>query len=436
MTPRREALPSKRSKSLMDRARRLMPGGVNSPVRAFTAVGGNPVFIARGRGSHVLDADDNDYIDYLGSWGPLILGHAPPAVVEAVARTARDGTSFGAPTRLEADLAELVIEAIPSIEMVRMVNSGTEATLSALRLARAITRRELVVKFEGCYHGHVDALLVKAGSGVATLAIPGSPGVPAATVRQTLTAPFNDVSAVEGLFAAHAGEIACVIVEPIAGNMGVVPPASGFLQALRRITSDDAALLIFDEVMTGFRVAHGGAQQLYGIEPDLTTLGKIIGGGLPVGAYGGPAQLMRHVAPEGPVYQAGTLSGNPLAMAAGVVTLEALKAPGFYEQLEQLGARLATGLEAAARDAGIDCVVNRVGSMITPFFTQGTVRDYASAAAAAGARYATFFHLMLERGVNLPPSPFEAWFVSAAHTREDIDATIAAACEALTKMSA
>ena len=415
----------------MRRAARLMPGGVNSPVRAFRAVGGQPIVMARGRGARVTDVDGNEYIDYIGSWGPLILGHTYGPVVEAIGRVAREGTSFGAPTEAEADLAELVIEAVPSIERVRMVNSGTEATLSALRLARGATGRDLILKMEGCYHGHVDALLVKAGSGVATLGIPGSPGVPRAVAEQTLTAPYNDIAAIERTFADCGDRIAAAIVEPVAGNMGVVPPRAGWLEALRELTRRYGTVLIFDEVMSGFRVARGGAQERFGIAPDLTTLGKIIGGGLPVGAYGGRADLMSRVAPEGPVYQAGTLSGNPLAMSAGVAMLQGLRQAGVYERLESLSARLADGLTSAARDAGVPCRVNRVGSMMSAFFTGGEVTDFATASGSDTARFAAFFSGMIERGISLPPSQFEAVFVSAAHTEEDIDTTIAAARETL-----
>ena len=422
---------SDRSGALFERARRLIPGGVNSPVRAFKAVGGSPVFVSEGRGSRVIDEDGNELIDYVGSWGPLILGHAPPPVLAALQEAARHGTSFGAPTAREVELAGRVVDRFPSIEMVRMVSSGTEATMSALRLARAATGRELIVKMEGCYHGHADPLLVRAGSGVATLGIPGCPGVPEAVAALTLTVPFNDAEALERTFQARGRDIACVIVEPVAGNMGVVPPEADYLHAVRAITRRHGALLILDEVMTGFRVAPGGAQQLYDIAGDLTTLGKVIGGGLPVGAYGGRADLMRLISPEGPVYQAGTLSGNPLAMAAGLATLEELQRPGIYERLEILSARLAAGLCEAARQAGVPVVVNRVGSMMTLFFSSGPVRDLSSALTADTARFASFFTRMLELGVSLPPSQLEALFVSAAHTEQDIDDTIAAAGQAL-----
>ncbi len=423
----------KKSAEIMERAARLMPGGVNSPVRAFRAVGGTPIVMARGKGARVTDVDGNEYIDFLGSWGPMILGHAYPPVVEAIARVAREGTSFGAPTEVETELASLVRESVPSIERIRMVNSGTEATLSALRLARGATGRDLIVKFEGCYHGHVDALLVKAGSGVATLGIPGSPGIPEAVASQTLTAPYNDPDAIARIFDQHGKEIACVIVEPVAGNMGVVPPRPGWLEAIRDLTRRHGALLIFDEVMSGFRVALGGAQERFGIRPDLTTLGKIIGGGLPVGAYGGSADLMARVAPEGPVYQAGTLSGNPLAMSAGVAMLRGLRRPGVYDRLEELSARLADGLTAAAGEAGVACTLNRVGSMMSPFFTKDPVEDFAGASTSDTKRFAGWFSAMLARGINLAPSQFEALFVSAAHTEADIDTTITAAREAFSE---
>lgn len=420
-----------RSRQVMDRARALMPGGVNSPVRAFAAVGGEPRVIESGSGARIRDVDGREYLDYLGSWGPLILGHAHPDVVAAVKEAASGGTSFGAPTQREVELAELVCEMVPSIERVRMVSSGTEAAVSALRLARGATGRELIVKVEGCYHGHADPLLVKAGSGPMTLGIPDSPGVPAALARLTLTVPFNDPEALEKIFSHKGKEIACLILEPVAGNMGVIAPQPGYLQAARDITSRHGALLIFDEVMTGFRVAPGGAQQLYDVQPDLTMLGKIIGGGLPVGAYGGAADLMARVAPEGPVYQAGTLSGNPVSMAAGLATLWVLRRPGLYERLEALSARLESGVREAARQAGIPVWLNRVGSMMCAFFTHGPVTDFASAMTSDTRRYAAYFHAMLRQGINLAPSQFEATFVSAAHTEADIDATIAAAREAL-----
>jgi glutamate-1-semialdehyde 2,1-aminomutase len=422
-----------RSRALQIRAEQLIPGGVNSPVRAFRSVGGTPPFLVRGLGAHVWDADGNRYIDYVGSWGPLILGHSPPEVIEAIVQAARNGTSFGASTPTEADLAELVIEAFPAIEKVRFVSSGTEATMSAIRLARAHTQRKFIVKFEGCYHGHSDALLVKAGSGVATLGIPGSAGVPEEFVEFTLALPYNDRNAVEAAFAKFRGQIACVIVEPVVGNMGCVPPRPGYLEALREITAREGALLIFDEVMTGFRVAFGGASELYHIKPDLTTLGKIIGGGLPVGAYGGPAKIMDLVAPLGPVYQAGTLSGNPLAMAAGIATLCQLKAnrKQFYKQLDDMAGKLVAGITAAAKEAGVAMTANRVGSMFTFFFTDKQVTDWESAATCDTAKFGRFHGAMLDAGVWLPPSQFEAAFLSIAHTQGDIDDTIAAAREAL-----
>ncbi len=421
------------SRALHKRAEQLIPGGVNSPVRAFRSVGSEPPFLVRGEGAHVWDADGNRYIDYVGSWGPLILGHADPDVVEAVIQAACKGTSFGASTPSEADLAELVIEAFPAIEKVRFVSSGTEATMSAIRLARAATGRKMIVKFEGCYHGHSDALLVKAGSGVATLGIPGSAGVPEEFVEFTLALPYNNVPAVQAAFDKFKGQIACVIVEPVVGNMGCVPPTPGYLQALRIITERDGALLIFDEVMTGFRLAFGGASELYNVKPDLTTLGKIIGGGLPVGAYGGPAKLMDMIAPVGPVYQAGTLSGNPLAMAAGIATLCQLKSnrEQFYRQLDEMSGKLVAGVLQAAAESGIAMTANRVGSMFTFFFTNRQVTDWESAATCDTAKFGRFHGAMMNAGVWLPPSQFEAAFLSTAHTNGDIDDTIAAAREAL-----
>jgi glutamate-1-semialdehyde 2,1-aminomutase len=422
------------SRKLQARAEKLIPGGVNSPVRAFRAVGGDPPFLMRGAGSHVWDADGNEYIDYVGSWGPLILGHAAPEVVEAVAAAAKNGMSFGASTAAEADLAELVAVAFPHIQKVRFVSSGTEATMSAIRLARAFTKRKYVVKFEGCYHGHTDALLVKVGSGVATLGIPGSAGVPEEFIQFTLALPFNNVDSVEQAFAKFKDQIACVIVEPVVGNMGCVPPAAGYLQSLRYITKREGTLLIFDEVMTGFRVAFGGAQELYGVAPDLTTLGKVIGGGLPVGAYGGVAEIMDMVAPLGPMYQAGTLSGNPLAMAAGVATLRHLqKNRGkIYAHLEKLSGELVLGVLTAAKNAGVPICANRVGSMFTWFFTAGygQVSDWDSASKCDTAAFGKFFRAMLDAGIYLPPSQFEATFLSAAHTREDVRRTVEVAKKA------
>ena len=419
------------SQRLFQEACTRMPGGVNSPVRAFHAVGGDPVFIKRGEGSRLIDVDGREYVDYVMSWGPLILGHAHPEVVETLARVVRDGTSFGACTAAEVELAGRIQDAFPSIERVRLTSSGTEATMSALRLARAATGRDKILKFDGCYHGHVDSLLVKAGSGVATLGLPDSPGVPRALAELTVTIPYNNPAALEKAFVTHPAEFAAAIVEPVAGNMGCVPPREGFLQKLRQITADQGTLLIFDEVITGFRVARGGAQQLYGIRPDLTTLGKIIGGGLPVGAYGGKAEIMQLIAPAGPVYQAGTLSGNPLAVAAGLNTLEIIARPGFYEALEQRAARLACGLERESKTAGTPLTVNRAGSMLTPFFTPGPVVDYASALQADTARFGRFFRALLERGVYWPPSQFESALVSGAHSDADVNRTIAAAAEAL-----
>jgi glutamate-1-semialdehyde 2,1-aminomutase len=415
---------------LFARAGARIPGGVNSPVRAFRAVGRNPVFMQRAAGAHMWDVDGNRYIDYIGSWGPMILGHAHPRVLEAITRAASRGTSFGAPTEAEVTMAELIASLVPSIEVVRMVNSGTEATMSAVRLARAFTRREHVIKFEGCYHGHADAFLVKAGSGAMTLGIPDSPGVPQAVAAGTLTAAFNDTASVRSLFDAHQGKVAAVIVEPVVGNMGCVIPEPGFLKGVRDLCARHGALLIFDEVMTGFRLAPGGAQQLFGLTPDLTTLGKIIGGGLPVGAYGGRADIMAMVAPSGPMYQAGTLSGNPVAMAAGIETLSILREDaGLYQRLEQTCDALERGLWKAVRDAGGEgrVTINRVGSMMTVFFSGSPVRDFASAARCDTARFGLFFRSMLEQGVYLPPSQFEAAFISAAHDDRDIEHTIRAA---------
>ncbi len=420
-----------RSEELFARAQKLIPGGVNSPARAFKAVGGTPLFIAKAAGCRLWDADGRDYVDYVGSWGPMILGHAFPPVVEAVAQAAARGTSYGAPCEAEVELAEIVTRLMPSIEKVRFVSSGTEATMSALRVARGFTGRRKILKFDGCYHGHADALLVSAGSGVATLGIPGSAGVPEGTVADTLVAPFNSLEAVEAVADAHGSDLAAVIVEPVCGNMGCVAPHAGYLQGLRDITRRVGAVLIFDEVMTGFRLARGGAQQLYGITPDLTCLGKIIGGGLPVGAYGGRAEIMDRVAPLGPVYQAGTLSGNPLAMAAGRVTLDHLQAPGTYEKLEALSARLHVGLSRAIETTGAAACVNRVGSMLTVFFCRGPVGDYTSAKASDSARFGRFFHELLKRGVYLPPAQFEAAFISLAHGEAEIDHTLQAVQEAL-----
>jgi len=420
------------SRRLQERAEKLIPGGVNSPVRAFKSVGGDPPFIVRGKGSHIWDADENEYIDYIGSWGPLILGHAEPNVLDAIVGAACNGTSFGASTPSEADLAELVISAFPHVEKVRFVSSGTEATMSAIRLARAYTKRKYIIKFEGCYHGHADALLVKAGSGVATLGIPGSAGVPDEFTQFSLALPFNNLSAVEHAFQKYKHQIACVIVEPVVGNMGCVPAADDYLVGLRLITERERSVLIFDEVMTGFRVAFGGAQELYNIKPDLTTMGKIIGGGLPVGAYGGPKDIMDLVAPLGPMYQAGTLSGNPLAMAAGCAMLKQLRErkAEIYPQLEKLSAQLVDGVSGAAKEAGVAVCANRVGSMFTWFFQQGPVTDWDSASKSDTEAFGKFFRCMLDSGVYLPPSQYEAAFLGAAHTEEDVQRSVAAAKQA------
>ena len=419
------------SQNLFEQAQKLIPGGVNSPVRAFRSVGGEPLFIARGEGARIWDVDGREYIDYVCSWGPLIFGHRPPETLKALREVLEIGTSFGAPTEREVELARLITTMVPSIEKVRLVNSGTEATMSAIRLARGFTGRERIVKFDGCYHGHGDSLLVKAGSGVATLGLPDSPGVPKALAELTTVLPFNDTAALELEFAARGGDIACVIIEPVVGNIGCVAPKPGFLPALRDVTAKSGTVLIFDEVMTGFRLAPGGAQELYGIRPDLTTLGKVIGGGLPVGAYGGRADIMNLVAPSGPVYQAGTLSGNPLAVSAGLAALNRLATEKPYAKLEGLGARLERGLNEAARAARIPARVNRVGSMFTVFFTDREVTDFPSAKSSDTARFNKYFHSMLQQGIYLAPSQFEAAFISAAHTEADIDQTIEAARKAL-----
>ncbi len=429
--PSRTVPPRKRSAELLRRARRVIPGGVNSPVRAYGAVGGTPPFLESGRGARVTDVDGNRYLDYVGSWGPLIAGHAHPRVLRRLRQVLARGTSFGAPTELEVELAERICAALPSVQMIRMVNSGTEATMSALRLARAATGRPRILKFEGCYHGHADALLVGAGSGVATLGIPGSPGVPPAFVELTVQVPYNDLDAVDEAFRRHPAEIACVIVEPVAGNMGCIPPEPGFLPGLRELCDRHGALLIFDEVMTGFRVAWGGAQRRYRVRPDLTCLGKVIGGGLPAAAYGGRRDLMRQVAPAGPVYQAGTLSGNPLAVAAALETLALLSEEGRYDYLESLSTRLVEGLLAEAREAGVELTASAVGGMFGFFFHPGPVRNFADARAADASRFRRFFAAMLEGGVYLAPSPYEAGFVSLAHRPADIDRTLELARGAL-----
>ena len=422
-----------RSEKLFALSSRILPGGVDSPVRAFKSVGGHPLFIERGRGAYLFDADGNKYIDYVMSWGPLIHGHAPKGLLKALSATAANGTSFGAPTALETRLAQRVAMLMPSMERVRFVSSGTEAAMSAIRVARAATKRDRIVKFEGCYHGHADAFLVQAGSGAMTLGVPTSPGVPAAAARDTLLASYNDLDSVDHVLQQNRGHVAAIIVEPIAGNMGVIPPQEGFLQGLRTMCDREGALLVFDEVISGFRAAVGGAQQVFGVRPDLTCLGKIIGGGLPVGAYGGRADIMDLVAPAGPVYQAGTLSGNPLAMTAGLWSLEELS-PALYRHMAKLGSMLAAGLADAARGAGVAMQVNGFGSMLTPFFTATPARDYQSALVADAQKYARFFHGMLQRGVYLPPSQYEAWFLSGAHSERDVHATITAARDTLKSM--
>ncbi|MCO1601873.1 glutamate-1-semialdehyde 2,1-aminomutase [Desulfosporosinus nitroreducens] len=413
-----------KSRQAFARAQVVIPGGVNSPVRAFKSVGRDPVFIDRGQGAHIWDIDGNQYLDFVGSWGPLIVGHAHPDVVAAIKRVAERGTSYGAPTEVETVLAEEVLKAYPSMEMIRMVNSGTEATMSALRLARGVTGRAKIVKFEGCYHGHADQLLIKAGSGALTFGVPTSPGVPAQTAATTISAQFNDLEGLREIFKREGEEIACVILEPVAGNMGVVLPEGEFLQGVRRLTEEYGALLIFDEVMTGFRVSYGGAQAHYGIDPDLTCLGKVIGGGLPVGAYGGKRQYMAQISPSGPIYQAGTLSGNPLAMNAGLATLKLLQQPGTYQNLQAKTTRLAEGLKQLAQEAGLPIWTNAVGAMFSAFFTNIPVKDYASACTSDVERFAKFFRGMLERGIYLAPSQFEAVFLSMAHTDSDIDQTL------------
>jgi len=421
----------KKSRRLFESAVKIIPGGVNSPVRACRAVGADPVFIDHADGCMLFDADGNGYIDYVGSWGPMILGHRHPRVIEALSEILEKGTSFGAPTELEINLAEMIVDAVESVEMVRMVNSGTEATMSAIRLARGVTGRDLVIKFNGCYHGHADTLLVEAGSGVATFGIPGSPGVPKSVVEHTLSLPYNDIEAVRDIMARQGDRIACIIVEPVAGNMGLVAPAPGFLETLRELTHASGSLLIFDEVMTGFRVAYGGAQALYNIRPDISCFAKIIGGGLPVGAYGGRRDIMEHVSPRGAVYQAGTLSGNPLAMAAGIATLEQLKAPGFYENMNKKAEQLAGGLKKAAESAGIKARVDHVGSMLGFFFAVREVTNFEDAKTSDLELFAAYYKGMLNKGIYLAPSQFESLFVSATHGIEQIEATIKAAGEVL-----
>lgn len=423
-----------KSESLFAKAKTLFPGGVNSPVRAFRAVGGNPLFIERGEGAYIFDVDGNRYVDYVLSWGPLIAGHAHPKVVDAIVQAASRGTSYGAPSPLELTLAESIMDFMPNIEMIRFVNSGTEATMSSLRLARAYTKRDKIIKFEGCYHGHADFLLVQAGSGVATLGLPDSPGVPADTVKDTLVASFNDLDSVEVLFKQYPEQIAAIIVEPVAGNMGVVPPVDGFLEGLRNITKREGALLIFDEVMTGFRVHKGGTQTLYKIKPDLTALGKVIGGGLPVGAYGGKKEIMELVAPSGSMYQAGTLSGNPLAMSAGIATLELIRDEKVWDEMEKHSRQLDAGIESAAKKAGVPVSQTRVGTMRTLFFSESKPIDWKTAKMADTVRFGKFFQKMLENGVYLAPSQFEAGFISLAHTFEDIEFTLIAVNVALASL--
>ncbi len=424
------------SKKLFEEAQEFIPGGVNSPVRAFKAVGDHPVFIEKAEGSKLYDADGNEYVDYICSWGPMLLGHQPEAVTKAVQEALLKGSTYGAPTAAEVEIAKLIVDAVPSVEMVRMVNSGTEATMSAIRLARGYTNRNKLVKFEGCYHGHADHLLIKAGSGALTFGVPSSPGVPESIASETLSATYNDLDSVKKLFAEYPDQIAAVIVEPVAGNMGLIPPAEGFLEGLREVTKEYGALLIFDEVISGFRASYGGAQKVFNIMPDITCLGKIIGGGLPVGAYGGRKEIMQHVAPVGPVYQAGTLSGNPLAMAAGIATLKELAKPGVYETIEAKAKKLADGVQAAADKAGVAVSINHSASLLTVFFTNQNVDSYAAAMTSDTAKFKVFFQSMLNQGVYLPPSQFECWFVSLAHTDEDIEKTIAAAEQAFAEVAA
>ena len=425
-----------KSQQLFKEAVELIPGGVNSPVRAFKAVGDFPVFIEKGEGSKLYDVDGNEFVDYICSWGPLLWGHQPASVTAAVQDALLKGSTYGAPTALEVEIAKMIVDAVPSVEMVRMVNSGTEATMSAIRLARGYTKRNKLVKFEGCYHGHADHLLIKAGSGALTFGVPSSPGVPESIASETLTATYNDLDSVKKLFAEYPDQIAAVIVEPVAGNMGLVPPAEGFLEGLREVTKEQGALLIFDEVISGFRASYGGAQKAFNIMPDLTCLGKIIGGGLPVGAYGGRREIMEHVAPVGPVYQAGTLSGNPVAMAAGIATLKELGKPGVYEKVELKAKTLASGLRAAAEKAGVKVSINQSASLLTVFFTDKPVDSYAAAMSSDTAKFKVFFQSMLNQGIYLPPSQFECWFVSLAHSDEDLAKTLIAAENAFAAVAA
>ncbi|MCY9516529.1 glutamate-1-semialdehyde 2,1-aminomutase [Paenibacillus apiarius] len=433
MTEKKSIRRDSRSQAAFAEAKKYIPGGVNSPVRAFKSVGLTPVYVERGEGSRIYDIDGNVFIDYVGSWGPLILGHAHPAVIQAVQETAAKGTSFGAPTEIETLMAKTVCERVPSVDIVRMVNSGTEATMSALRLARGITKRSKILKFEGSYHGHADSLLIKAGSGVATLGLPDSPGVPEGVASNTITVPYNDLESVKLAFERYGEELACVIVEPIAGNMGVVPPLPGFLEGLRAVTEQYGTLLIFDEVMTGFRVHYNCAQGRFGVTPDITCFGKVIGGGLPVGAYGGKREYMEQIAPSGPIYQAGTLSGNPLAMAAGYTTLSLLTPP-VYEELERKGAKLEEGFARNARELGVPCTINRIGSMVCPFFTEQKITNFDSARTSDLERFRSYFKRMLDEGVSVAPSQFEGMFVSAAHTDDDLEFTIQAHYKALKQL--
>lgn len=425
----------KKSQTLFEQAVKRIPGGVNSPVRACRSVGTDPVFIDRAQGCYLFDADGNRYIDYVGSWGPMILGHRPSVVIRAISHVLNRGISYGAPTELEIQMAKIIIDSIPSIEMVRMVNSGTEATMSAIRLARGFTGRDILIKFDGCYHGHADTLLVTAGSGVATLGIPGSPGVPEGCVKNTISVPYNDIEKIKEVMDNKGDEVACIIVEPVAGNMGLVAPIPGFLETLRELTQRHGSVLIFDEVMSGFRVAYGGAQSMYNIRPDLTCLGKIIGGGLPVGAYGGKLEIMSRIAPQGNIYQAGTLSGNPVAMAAGIATLEQLRIPGIYERLDEKSGRLANGLKKIAEKTGVPVFINRVGSMLGMFFTTKKVNNFDDAKTSDLNKFTTYYQGMLQRGIYLAPSQFEAFFMSTAHETKDIELTLEAAEEVFKQLA-